>query len=169
MLQINEFYEFWLDTYGEGEEADLSHLFEMLDEDGNGNVSANEYLGFMEDDEHAEPLDDFETTALTNIILDQDTDGNGELNLTEFGAFLDALEFELYDDYEMAMFGIDTDHNGTVSLTELSEGFLSGNDEMANNTRMSTFFSNLFNYSDVDSDQELNSSEFEEFYIELDK
>ena len=169
MLQINEFYEFWLDNFDyNDEEPDFSHFFGMIDADGNDNVSADEYLDFMEEDQ-GEPLDDSETTLLTNIILDQDTDGNGELNLTEFGAFLDALEFALYDDYQIVMFGSDTDYNGTVSLTELSEGFLSGNDEMANNTTMSTFFSNLFNYSDIDSDQELNSSEFEEFYIELDK
>ena len=145
-------------------------MFDMYDSDMSGNISVDEFiesLDNMSQEDGQPPMDNSSKDRFTNLFLTEDTNGDEELDLVEFLSFMESLNNEgNYTELEMMMMMTDSDQDGNITLSELLDSRIS--EDEIDVDRMTTFYTNLFNFEDEDSNEMLNFSEFESFYVNLD-
>lgn len=114
-LSRDEFRE-WLKRW---EITDCDYLFDLADQDGNGQVDIREFLAFFQ-----AMLQKATTKDMTGFVqlafTTADKDKRGHLTLLEFRKFLTYLGESLTLDEQNRVFrAIDADKNGSISLPEI--------------------------------------------------
>ena len=141
-------------------------MFQMVDLNGDGNVSIDEYIAVMEDSSN-ETIDNQSKNMITNLFMAEDIDGDQELNIDEFSSFMEAMKNvgeggeDEYSEMELMMIMLDTNQDGNISLTEILSTMI---DEIDDSEQMTTFYTNLFNNEDVDGNALLDAGEFAVFF-----
>ena len=148
-------------------------MFLMFDNDGNGNISIDEYFALIEGSNN-ETIDEQTKSMITNLFMGEDVDGDQELNMDEFSSFLEAMinmgeggEGE-YSEMEMMMMMLDENQDGNITLSEI---LVMVEENQSDASQMTTFYTNMFNNEDVDGNALLDASEFAVFFrvlVELD-
>ena len=135
----------------------------MTDMDGDGNMSWDEFISFVEDDQ---PLDNETYELFYEFFTESDWNGDGTLDLDELSYFLPMI-FSLEDDgmdVEDLMNMADYDGDGNMSWDEFYEFMYANNggDNIDNATW--NYWADFFEDSDMDSDGQLNMDELYEFW-----
>ena len=148
-------------------------MFLMFDNDGNGNISIDEYFALIEGSNN-ETIDEQTKSMITNLFMGEDVDGDQELNMDEFSSFLEAMinmgeggEGE-YSEMEMMMMMLDENQDGNITLSEI---LVMVEENQSDASQMTTFYTNMFNNEDVDENALLDAGEFAVFFrvlVELD-
>ena len=129
-------------------------MFLMFDNDGNGNISIDEYFALIEGSNN-ETIDEQTKSMITNLFMGEDVDGDQELNMDEFSSFLEAMinmgeggEGE-YSEMEMMMMMLDENQDGNITLSEI---LVMVEENQSDASQMTTFYTNMFNNEDVDGE-----------------
>jgi Ca2+-binding EF-hand superfamily protein len=142
-------------------------MFDFYDTDMSGNISLDEFLDTLDNEStnnSEEPMDNSTRNMFSNMFLNEDINGDEELNLDEFISFMETLNSDSEDEdseYEMLMIILDEDGNGNITLSEILE-LVDENEPDA--IRMTTFYTNIFNNNDFDSNEMLDEDEFLVFF-----
>ena len=96
--------------------SEFKEAFLLFDQDGNGNITADELGTVMRSLGH-DPTD----AELTDMINDVDTDGNGTIDLAEFIAMMarKLKEDDTEKEFMEAFHVFDKDGDGLISAAEL--------------------------------------------------
>jgi PGF-CTERM protein len=154
------------DNDDDSNDIDFELMFTMFDADGSGNISWDEYYGFMSGDSDNDSSDE-EVTMFRNIFMGSDLDNDSELNLNEFMQFMSAFSDDDGDgeadgdDIEMAMMMLDSDGDGNLSLAEVLI--------MSDETMPDSFLTNMFNHNDFNGDGMLDLFELAMFIAQMDE
>ena len=148
-------------------------MFLMFDNDGNGNISIDEYFALIEGSNN-ETIDEQTKSMITNLFMGEDVDGDQELNMDEFSSFVEAMnnmgeggEGE-YSEMELMMMMLDENQDGNITLSEI---LVMVEENQSDASQMTTFYTNMFNNEDVDENALLDAGEFAVFFrvlVELD-
>ena len=150
-------------------------MFDMFDTDMSGNVSIDEYLDAMDnasDINGEDPMDNATRTMISNMFMDEDTNEDGELDLDEFLSFWNTLnnmggdDDDTRTDAEMMRMMLDADQDGNITLSEM---LVMVEENQSDASKMTTFYTNLFNNEDVDGNEMLDFGEFSVFHERLDE
>jgi Ca2+-binding EF-hand superfamily protein len=141
----------------------------MTDIDGDGNMSWEEFINFVENDE---PLDNQSLELFYEFFTESDWNGDGTLDLDELSYFLPLVWSTNDDDHdgmdiENLMNMADYDGDGNMSWDEFHE-FMSANngtDDIDNATW--DYWADHFEDADMDSDGQLNMDELYEFWSNI--
>ena len=137
----------------------------MTDMDGDGNMSWDEFISFVEDDQ---PLDNETYELFYEFFTESDWNGDGTLDLDELSYFLPMI-FSLDDDddgmdVEDLMNMADYDGDGNISWDEFYEFMYANNGGEDIDNATWDYWADNFEDSDMDSDGQLNMDELNEFW-----
>ncbi len=164
------------DSFGEIDFDQM--MFDMYDTDMSGTISLEEFLHTMDNMSEMsgqDPMDNATKTMISNLFMSEDNSSDGELDFEEFLSFMEGIDNMggdnsgegQYTDLEMMMMMFDADQDGNITLSEILAAMTSVNDSDA--SKMTTFYTNIFNEKDMDGNEMLDSFEFEMFYERIDE
>jgi Ca2+-binding EF-hand superfamily protein len=165
-LNMTELNEFWYRINDDSDDGmDAEDLMWMTDTDGDGNMSWDELITFLENEDSV----DNETMELIyQFFTESDSNGDGTLDMDEISMFVSMMR-NLDDDddgmgFEDLMSMADLNGDLNMSWDEFYEFMYNnmGGENIDNETW--SYWNGHFDNADMDSDGQLNMTELNEFW-----